>query len=379
MSCPARYDPALGSWVVHDPADVRAVLLDRRTFSASNALSAHTPIGAEAMRTLASVGFSLPPSLANNSGPSHRPIRRLVASFFSPARVASVEPVVAALAGSRLGAVAEQLDRDGSADLVGLLADVVPATVLLELLGLGDRGLELGTLKGWSRDSLELFWGWPSAERQQDLATNAAEFYSWLRAQDVRARHSGGQDLFGQLAGSGLSPREVCATAYFLLVAGHETTSQLIATAFLRLIGDPRRWQSLAGDVRGAAAAVDDLLRDESSVPTWRRESRAPSTIGQVRIPVGASILLRLTGTGGTADLAFGLGSHRCLGARLATMQTRVVIAAAAAALPAVRLVEREPPMLELLSFRAPRRVIVGRRVPSESPPIARQPLTAKP
>ena len=240
----------------------------------------------------------------------------------------------------------------------------MPATVLLELLGLGDRGLELTSLKRWSRDSLELFWGWPDPERQEVLATSAAEFYSWLRAQDARARRTGGQDLFGQLAAGGLSPREAVPLSYFLLVAGHETTSQLIATAFLRLIGEPHHWESIGADGNSVAAAVDDLLRRESSVPTWRRESQTASTIGDVRLPAGASILLRLTGTGGTADLAFGLGSHRCLGASLATMETRVVVATASAAFPGLDLVEREPPMLKLLSFHAPRRVIVGRGLP---------------
>ena len=364
MSCPARFDASLGSWVVEDPADVRAVLLDPVAFPPNSALSAHTPISPVAMRTLASVGFSLPSALANNAGPSHRPTRRLVAGFFSPARVAAAEPRIKALAEARLAFVAEWLDRDGCADLVALLADVVPATVLLEMLGLHERGLELEALKRWSRDSLELFWGWPTPERQEELAESAAEFYTWLRAQDALARRVGGSDLFGQLAASPLSTREACAAAYFLLVAGHETTSQLIATAFLRLIGDPQRWHQVGGDSGRAAAAVDDLLRHESSVPTWRRESQGSSSIGEVRLPAGAPILLRLTGTGGTADLAFGLGSHRCLGASLATMEARVVIAATSAALPGLCLVEREPPMVNLLSFHAPQRVIVREAAP---------------
>lgn len=363
MSCPARYDPALGSWVVEDPADVRAVLLDPVAFPPDAALSAHTPIGPVAMRTLAAAGFSLPPALANNAGPTHRPIRRLVAGFFSPARVGAAEPRIEALAVSCLTGVSERLDRDGSADLVELVADVVPAMVLLELLGLHDRGLELASLKRWSRDSLELFWGWPSPQRQQELATSAAEFYTWLRAQDARARQDGGQDLFGQLTTSGLSPREVCATAYFLLIAGHETTSQLIATTFLRLIGHPQRWQQIGADHTIAGTAVDDLLRRESSVPTWRREARVASTVGAVNLPAGAPLLLRLTGTGAAPDLAFGLGSHRCLGAGLAHLETRTVIATASRMLPDLALAERDPPMLNLLSFRAPRRVRVSRRV----------------
>lgn len=99
---------------------------------------------------------------------------------------------------------------------------------------------------------------------------------------------------------------------------------------------------------------MDELLQRESSVPTWRRQSRAAASVGKVDVPAGASVLLRLTGTGGTADLAFGLGRHRCLGAGLARAEARIVIAAASRMLPDIQLAEPKPPMLNLLSFRAP-------------------------
>ncbi len=360
MSGPARYDPGLGSWVVEDPDDVRAVLLDPESFRPDNALSAHTPIGPAALRILAATGFTLPPALANNATDTHRPIRRLVAGYFSPARVAAAEPLVRAQTSSRITAVREALADGRSADLVTMVADLVPATVLLRLLGLDALGMDIPSLKRWSRDSLELFWGWPDAARQEELAESAAEFYSWLRARTSAARHSPGPDLFGTLVSLGLSDRETCAAAYFLLIAGHETTSQLISTAFLELLRTPGRWAVIGQDPGQAMAAVDDLLRRESSVPTWRRSAPAPSTIGSVEIPAGSSVLLRLTGRGGSADLAFGLGTHRCLGAALARMETRVAIEVASTQLPDLSLVEPNPPMVDLLSFRAPRRVQVA-------------------
>jgi cytochrome P450 len=120
--CPARYDDELGMWIVDDPDQVREVLLDPGTFRPDNAVVAHTPLSVKALRVLSSVGFALPPTLANNAGPSHRPIRQAVARFFSPARVAAVEPLTRRLFTERVAAAAAQLETDGTADLVDLVA-----------------------------------------------------------------------------------------------------------------------------------------------------------------------------------------------------------------------------------------------------------------
>ena len=347
--CPARYDEGLGLWVVDDPGEVREVLLEPETFRPDNAVLAHTALSVKALRVLQGVGFALPPTLANNAGPSHRPIRAAVARFFSPARVAAVEPLARRLVAERVAAAEVGL-RAGVVDLVEVVAAEPPALVLIDLLRL--RDVDVPALKAWSRDSLELFWGWPGEDRQLELAHSAAEFYGWLRQRVEAARREAGDDLFGALVDLGLSDEEVCAVAYFLLIAGQETTSQLISTAFQRLIGQP---------VVDAAAAVEEVLRESSSVPTWRRITAAPVSVGEVELPAGAPVLLGLSGHGGPADLAFGLGIHRCLGAGLARLETRVALECAAGLLSAVRAVEAEPPMIDLLSFRAPARLLVRR------------------
>jgi cytochrome P450 len=335
--------------VVEDPALVREVLLDPQTFRPDNAVLAHTPLSVKALRVLSAVGFALPPTLANNAGESHRPIRAAVARFFSPARVAGVEPLARELNTTRVDAVVAALADGQGVDLVQAIAAEPPALVVLHLLGLTD--VDVPALKAWSLDSLELFWGWPDADRQLELAHSAAEFYSWLRARTAAARKTPSTDLFGVLVALGLSDEEVCAAAYFLLIAGQETTSQLISAAFHRSIGrtiDPTE-------------VVDDVLRNVSSVPTWRRTTSGPTTLGEAELPAQAPVLLGLTGHGGPSDLAFGTGIHRCLGATLARLETRVALECARDLLARVRLSEA-PPMIELLSFRAPKRLVVTRR-----------------
>ncbi|MEV5964779.1 hypothetical protein AB0L70_23610 [Kribbella sp. NPDC051952] len=340
--CPARYDEKLGYWVVDDPELAREVLLDPVTFRPDNAVLAHTPLSVKALRVLSGVGFALPPTLANNAGESHRPIRAAVARFFSPARVAAVEPLTRSLIESRVGEAAEAVARGEEVDLVQAIAAEPPALVLLHLLGLTD--VDVPALKAWSLDSLELFWGRPSEDRQLELAHSAAEFYAWLRSRT----EAPGDDLFGVLAGLGLTDEEICAVGYFLLIAGQETTTQLISTAF----------QQTLGRSYDAADVVEEVLREASSVPTWRRVASRDVMVGDVELPAGAPVLLGLSGHGGPADLAFGIGIHRCLGAGLARMEARVALETAADLLSGVRLVE-EPPMIDLLSFRAPKRLRV--------------------
>jgi cytochrome P450 len=357
--CPARYDEGLGYWVVDDPELAKQVLLDPRTYRPDNAVVAHTPLSVKALRVLSSVGFALPPTLANNAGPSHRPIRAAVARFFSPARVAAIEPLTRALFTERVNAAERRLTnapdnqaRDairGPVDLVAEVAAEPPALVVLELLRLHD--VDVPALKEWSLDSLELFWGWPDEDRQLELAHTAAEFYAWLRQRVTAARASAEDDLFGVLVQLGLRDEEICAVAYFLLIAGQETTTQLISTAFQRSLGTV---------VEDAAAVVEDVLREASSVPTWRRVTAEPTTIGDVDLPADAPVLLGLSGHGGPADLAFGLGIHRCLGAALARLEARVALETAAPLLARARPLEPDPPMIDLLSFRAPKRLLVA-------------------
>jgi cytochrome P450 len=172
--------------VVRDPESVREVLHRPADFSPANALVAVTPLEGPALRVLQRVGFALPPVLASNDTGTHGGIRKVVAGFFTPATVAAMEPRIRELAREAAGKTANQLARSGHADLVQAVAAFPPAVIMFELLGLPMR--DLAELKRWGLDSMELFWGWPDADRQLELARSAAEFYVWLRRLDCRIR-----------------------------------------------------------------------------------------------------------------------------------------------------------------------------------------------
>ncbi|QOT19839.1 cytochrome P450 [Paenarthrobacter sp. YJN-5] len=365
--------------VLREPDAVREVLHRPDDFSPANALLTVTPIGGQALRILQRAGFALPPVLASNPTQSHAGIRKVVEGFLMPSKVTAMEPRIRELAG-RAAAKAARLANSGrTVDLVQTVAAYPPAIAMLQLLGLPVRDVPL--LKTWSPESLELFWGWPDLDRQIELAHSAAEFYEWLRDLVLESVRSAEPNVFKSLAAHGLDTAEICSLGYFLLIAGQETTTQLISTILFRLLEGSRgmTWDEAVSGAK-ARDIVRHVLATESSVPTWRRVSCRDTELKGEPISAGEEILLELTGNHGfpwTADdsadtgdctereghtsygLAFGSGIHRCLGAKLAELVAVVVVQEAAMALRNIRLHNSNPDWFKLLSFQAPMTVEV--------------------
>ncbi|ALE07954.1 cytochrome [Arthrobacter sp. ERGS1:01] len=353
--------------VIGDPGQVRDIMRRTEDFAPTNALTSVVPLAPATLRILSKARFALPPVLASATGDRHRAVRTMVARFFTPAKVSAVAPRVRELARQRLAATGVALER-GHVDLADAVGRHIPPVVMAELTGQATPELEL--LKRWSQDSLELFWGWPDPERQLVLARSAAEFYGWLRDEAAAAR--GTDSLFGVLDAAGLSQAEVCSLGYFLVIAGQETTAQLINTALYRGLHAPDGWALLA-EPDAARAHVRAVLATESSVHTWRRAALRDTRVGTLEVPAGAEILLELTGrhpadAAPTAySLAFGHGLHRCLGAKLAELETALVVEETARALPRLQPFGPDPGWLRLLSFQSP--LTVTAHHPNEGSP----------
>ncbi|MCX2180546.1 cytochrome P450 [Streptomyces sp. SKN60] len=384
---PVHHDAGTGLWLVSRHRDIRRVLLEPEDFLPDNAQHAVTPLPVSVLRILARAGFTLPPALANNGTESHAGLRRLVTRFFHARRVEEAVPVIERIAGELLGRVRSTLDAAGSCDLFASYAQILPCRVLMELLGIED--IEPTTLIRWSDASLELFYGRPSPERQPALAELVADFHRWLTA-TVRSGTVPEDSFIGALrrhrlpGGEPLDVRTAVAACFFVFIAGQSTTGQLIATVLRRVSSEPGLWTRVADEAGLAEAWVEEVLRREPPVTTWRRLTARAVSLGGVRLPAGAPLLLMLMGSGSDPEvfaepatmcpyrsgirhhLAFGAGRHRCPGASLARTEATVALRAAARALPGILPADAdgpaEPPMLGLLSFRAPLEVPV--RVP---------------
>ncbi|GHB67610.1 cytochrome P450 [Streptomyces viridiviolaceus] len=400
---PVHYDPRTGLWLISRHWDIRRVLLDPAAFRPDNAQQAVTRLPMAVLRVLARAGFQLPPALANNGAPSHSGLRRVVTRFFNARCVAAAVPVIERIADELLAVTSAHIDAEGEGDLFTTFAQVLPCRVLMELLGIED--VDPATLIRWSDASLELFWGRPNPDRQLELAELVGEFHQWLSA-TVSGGAAASGSFVGALArhrlpdGTPLDHGTTVSVCFFVLIAGQSTTGQLIATVLRQALAHPGLWPNLAQQTGLAGAWVEEVLRREPPVTTWRRVTARQVELGGAKLPAGAPLLLMLLGSGSDPEvfaepdsmcphrpnvrhhLAFGAGRHRCPGASLARTEAAVALRAAARRLPQVRLAEEdgERPMLGLLSFRAPLRVtVVGEQTidgfrPATTAPTRRTP-----
>ncbi|MFC4021939.1 cytochrome P450 [Micromonospora sp. GCM10011542] len=357
--------------VVTRHALVRRVLTDPVTFRPDNALDAVSPMPVAALRVLAGHRFRLPPTLANNAGADHPAIRSIVADALRPDRVAEQRPWLTELVRGRVARLRATLAGGAPVDLYAELAADLPLLVLARLVELPDT--PVGAVKDFARAALELFWAPLDADRQLALATEVGRFHRVLR--DFAATGGG---LAGRLRAAGHPPDVVVGALFFLLVAGQETTSQFLTLLLHRLAGEPAVRAGLRDGTVAVADVVEEGLRLEPPIVTWRRVAAVDTTLGTTAVPAGTSLVLWLARAGrdpkvveapdefrpgqrgSRRHLAFGAGAHRCVGDVLARMEAAVVVAEAAPLLDGVSVV-RGPWCPDNLTFRMPDAFVIRR------------------
>ncbi|MCY0950632.1 cytochrome P450 family protein [Streptomyces sp. H27-S2] len=278
-------------------------------------------------------GHALGRNMLQSDPPLHTRLRGLVAKHFTPGRIAALRPGIEAVAAELLAA----LPRQGTADLVGGYALPLPITVICDLLGVPvtDRS----AFHDWSNELVM-----PTSP--QAAASAAAELTGYLT--ELTARKAGAPDgtLLSDLAAdaSGLTAEELLGMAFLLLVAGHETTVNLISGTLHALLADPEQLALLRADVSLAPAAVEESLRYNSPVHASAfRFAAEPLDLADTHIRAGDAVQVSLAAasrdphhfpdpdrfditrrTPGHA--AFGHGLHHCLGAPLARAEAAIAL-----------------------------------------------------
>jgi cytochrome P450 len=354
---PVFYSPDLDYWVVTRYYDIRHIFQTPRLFSAGNTLAPLQPICPAAGHVLAEGAFRPIPTLTNLDPPGHSRVRRLTSVAFTPRRITAMEPFVRELTGRFLR---ERLS-SGRADLVRDLAWDLPALVIFRVLGIPDE--DVPRVKAGAESRVLLMWGRPGEAEQIRLAQGMAAFWRYAEALVARRAEQPRDDFTSDLllARDGdlpaLNHHEVTQIVYELLTAGHETTTGLIGNALRQLLTQRPAWEEICRDPALIPNAVEEVLRFDSSVIAWRRQTTQAVQIGGVPVPAGANLLL-LMGSANRdpavfADpdrfdihrpnarehLSLGQGVHYCLGAPLARLEVRVVLEELSARLPSLRLV----------------------------------------
>jgi cytochrome P450 len=328
--------------------DVKAVLSDHERFSNSPPAGFVMP-GAPPL----SADESADPRAGNLLGldpPEHQRLRRMLTGEFTARRMTRLQPRIAEI-------VKQQLDRmetqGAPTDLVSEFALPIPSLVICELLGVpyDDR-------EGFQRRS----------DRQLDLSLPFADRYElqrdshdYMRSLVKQARSHPHDDMLGMLIreqGDNLTDQELTAICGLLLLAGHETTSNMLGLGALALLRYPDQLAAVRDDPDAVSPAIEELLRYLSvlhnSIP---RITTADVEICGVTIPAGELVLASLVAANrdpafidspdvldvnrdAASHVAFGHGVHHCLGAPLARMEMRIALPALFGRFPHLALAE---------------------------------------
>lgn len=334
--------------------DVRHVLSDPARFS--SAVSPFTGSSAvdEEERAKLRAG-----SLIEFDPPEHTRLRRMLTPAFTARRLRRLEPRITEIVQAAL----DDLEQAGRpADLVAQFALPVPSLVICELLGVpyADRS-------GFQERSVRLLD--TSLPMEQQLAARR-EDRAYMAGLVARAQADSGEDLLGMLVrehGDDLSTDELIGIAGLLLLAGHETTSNMLALGTLALLRHPDQLATIRDDPAQIEPAIEELLRWLSIVQLLPpRRTTTDVEIAGHTIPAGSLVMCSLPAAnrdraviddpdildisrGATGHVAFGHGVHHCLGAPLARMEMRIAFPALLRRFPGLALADPS----EQADFRA--------------------------
>ncbi|MFN2537989.1 MAG: cytochrome P450 [Mycobacteriales bacterium] len=354
---PVTRNDTLGGFVVTRHEDIVEVLRQPELFSSAAASGPSSvsavarqllddPATPETLRQQAArrLKLSESPVLLFTDPPLHKRQRVLVSAAFHPRRVKQLEPDVRRL-------VTELLDAfppDGKVELVSSFSISLPMTVIASLLGVPPENM--ATFKRWSNaftqgvGSLE-----HSSEDVAEMFDAVDDFYDYFTEQIERRRREPEDDLLSDLVAARLDGAEPLSLDEMLqmlvqfLVAGNETTTNMLTTLLLRLSVDAQLQQRVREDPALVPTLVEEVLRVEAPVQGMFRVAREDTTLAGVEIPRGSVVWL-VYGSGNRDSevysapdqidldderephLAFARGEHFCLGANIARLELRIAV-----------------------------------------------------
>jgi cytochrome P450 len=307
--------------------------------------------------------------------PDHTRLRAVVSRAFTPRRVRELATKIEASARSLL----EEARRDGEIDLIAEYAYPLPVFVIADLIGIDPS--ERDALRRWSAAIGAAIDMRSSADSYGPASDAAREIKAFLEGFIAERTRDPRDDLISALIASRdddhrLDDEELVATLVLLLVAGHETTTNLIGNGTLALLQHPEQLRRLREDQALVESAVEELLRYDSPIQATFRFASEDVTIADQAIPALAPVGFMLGAANRDPRVfehpdrldvarqvgrhtAFGLGIHFCLGAPLARLEATIAFRALLDHAPRLALAGSEPPWRPGIAFRGLERLPV--------------------
>jgi cytochrome P450 len=348
-----------GVWMLTRYADVHGVLRDPR-FSVERIRAPIVRDNLDRMPEFLRQSAQGLRSMLIMDPPDHTRVRKLVNKAFTPKRIAALRGHIEAL----VRTLTDECAAKGRFDLIHDLAEPLPAIVIAELLGV--PAADHRRFREWSSALIAGIAAPGAGGEQRETARRAGESLFGYLADTIADRRRKPQDdlisamIQAQEERDALSDAELLATSNLLLLAGHETTTNLIGNGTLALLREPDAWRRLCGEPELLPSAVEELLRFDGPVQATVRVALEDVAIDGHTIPQGALVLVSI----GAANhdpavfanpeqldlardpnphLAFGFGTHFCLGAPLARLEAVLAFEALTRRFPRLELVDDNP------------------------------------
>jgi cytochrome P450 family 142 subfamily A polypeptide 1 len=349
---PAYFDESSGVWGITRYQDVREISKDPDTFSNAGGIRPD--------------GFPLP-MMIETDAPEHVRRRRLVSEGFTPKRIRESEEGIRAICDAIIDRVCEQ----GSADFVRDIAAPLPMIVIGNMLGVAPEDRD--DLLRWSDDMLKSL-GSPDPTAMDTAAVAAMEYAEYITAvAEQRRRDNQSDDLIGTLVhaeieGNRLDEGSIIYESLLILIGGDETTRHVISGGMYELLRHPDQLKALQADRALLPGAVEEMLRWVSPIKNMARTMTRDVELHGETLRQGQKLLLLYPSANRDATvfeapeefditrspndhMAFGFGSHFCLGNRLARMELSVMFDRLFDRLPDLALADDRPPPTRAANF----------------------------
>jgi cytochrome P450 len=330
--------------------DAAAILRDHERFSS-------VPPMTQAIRERLEV-FGTAPRVVFSDPPVHTRLRRLVSRAFTPKRIRDLEPRIHEFTKILL----DRVSAKGSFEVMGDLANVLPVMVIAEILGVPPE--DYLTFKQWSDRVIESDNTPPGTPLPEDVKNAFHSLREYFVSEIEKRRRAPGQDLVSALVAArdeaeALTEEELITFVVLLLLAGNETTTNLIGNGMLALGANPDQMQKLLREPQMMPSAIEEMLRYDCPVQSTVRYPKVDVTIDGVELQANTVTFIMVAAANRDPEqfpnpdtfdvtrqpnqhLAFGEGIHYCLGAPLARMEGAIAIGAALARFPRLHLLNPE-------------------------------------